>query len=169
MLPRRKQKYRETLKHSIMATLLGRETYYVFYSIKTGMTEQYAKMMLWDSMYDLLKEMYISKGLEMAFYQDMAKPLNDWLENIQFLKMYCPSKQREKFVFIHEQGIQAERMYIQIGDILFNNLTKFPDVQLEMADIMFDLIGEKGDPTIQPVTFSTPYMACHLFTLKEEG
>jgi len=152
-----------------MVTLLGRETYYVFYSIKTGMTEQYAKMMLWDSMYDLMREMYKSKGMEMAFYQDMSKPLQDWMDNIKFLNVYCPTAHREKFVFIHEQGIRAERMYIQVGDILFNNLTKHPGVQLEMADIMFDLIGEKGDPTIQPVTYSTEYMACHLFTLKEVG
>ncbi|MNM43957.1 hypothetical protein D3C81_548470 [compost metagenome] len=168
LLPRRREKYRKTLKASILATLLDRHTYYVFYSLRKGLGTEYARAMLRDSMYDMVLTMYKDKGLEMAFYTDIARDLCEWGDRIQFLGLYNPTEHREKFVFFHGQGIPAKRMYFQYGDHLFNRLVDYPSIQMEMSNIMFDVIDRKGDPGQEPVIHANGRRTVSMFVLKTE-
>lgn len=167
LLPRRRKKYRKVLRQSIRTTLLDKHTYYIFYSLTTGLGVEYARAMLRDSMYDMVKQMYIDKGLEFNFYTDIARDLCEWGERIMILGTYAPTPQREKFVFIHEQGIPAKRLYFQFGDHMFNKLSERPAVQMEMSNIMFDVIDRMGDSAFEPVIHADGRRTLSLFVLKE--
>lgn len=168
LLPRRREKYRKVLKASIHATLLDKHTYYVFYSLNVGLGVEYARAMLRDSMYDLVLKMYKEKDLELEFYFDIAKDLCEWGDRIQLLGTYCPTSQREKFVFIHEQGIPAKRLYFQFGDHMFNKLSALPAVQMEMSNIMFDVIDQKGMPGHDPVIHASGNRTISMFVLRDD-
>lgn len=168
LLPRRKKKLRKTLANSIRLTLLDKHTYYIFYSLNTGLGVEYARAMLRDSMYDMVKGMYIEKDLEICFYTDIARDLCEWGERIMILGTYMPTPQREKFVFIHEQGIKARHLYFQFGDHMFNKLSDRPAVQMEMSNIMFDVIARLGDSTQEPVIHADGRRTVSMFSLKED-
>lgn len=167
LLPRRKKKYRKVLRDSIHATLLDKHTYYIFYGLSVGLGVEYARAMLRDSMYDMVRAMYIEKDLGLQFYTDIARDLCDWSEKIMILGTYSPTPQREKFVFIHEQGIKAKRLYFQFGDHLFNKLSDRPAVQMEMSNIMFDVIDRMGQAGVEPVIHADGRRTISLFTLRE--
>lgn len=168
MLRRRQKKYRALLRESIMSTLLDKQTYYVFYSIRKGLGIPYARAMIRDSMYDLVLQTYKGKGLEMAFYTDIAYDLCQWCERIMVLGRYDVTAYREKFVFYHEQGIQARRLYFQFGDHIHNRLVDYPAAQMEMSNIMFDVIDRKGVPGQEPLIFASPNRSISFFELREE-
>lgn len=124
--------------------------------------------MLRDSMYDMVLKMYKDKDMELEFYFDIARDLCAWGESIQYLGTYFPSEKREKFVFIHEPGITAKRLYFQFGDHMFNKLSDLPAVQMEMSNIMFDVIDQKGMPGHEPVIHADGRRTISLFTLRDD-
>lgn len=159
---------RRTLKASILATLLDKQTYYVFYSLRVGLGVEYARAMLRDSMYDMVLTSYREKGLEVAFYTDIARDLCEWGDRVMILGTYCPTSGREKFVFIHEQGIKAKRLYFQFGDHLFNKLSDYPAIQMEMSNIMFDVIDRMGEPGQPPIIHANGRRTVSVFALRED-
>ncbi|MNH28672.1 hypothetical protein D3C79_888570 [compost metagenome] len=118
-------------------------------------------------MYDMVQKMYLEKGMDLEFHYDIAKDLCEWADRIQFLGMYTTDAQRQKFVFIHRQGVPAHRLYFQFGDHLFNKLSTLPAIQMEMSNIMFDVIDQKGEPGHDPVIHADGNRTITLFKLKE--
>lgn len=129
---------------------------------------EYARAMLRDSMYDLILGMYREKDLELAFYTDIARDVCEWGERIMILGTYDPTPYREKFVFIQEQGIKARHLYFQFGDHLFNKLSDYPTVQMEMSNIMFDVIDRMGASDSEPVIYANGRRTVTMFALRED-
>jgi len=132
--------------------------------------KDYARLMLKQSVYDVIHEQFASRKLEREFYQEGYPALVEhWYDDLSLVGFYPSKPGMVKYVFSPTNGLPTERIFVQIGDNYVNKLSDCPRLRLDISDILFETIGRKGDPETEPFVFADGDRIVNLFALKNTG
>lgn len=169
----RKKKLLRLIKKQILETVIQQDTFYVFLDLKGGLGPDFARMMLKQSVTDIVREILDKKQLGCMYYAEGYPQIIDrWVSELVLLGAYpLPSKTpgREKFVFHHPSGPKAKRMFFLVGDGVVSKLEAHPVLRLEVSNSLFDLIGRKCDPDSKPLVFADGNRLVNIFSLKSDS
>lgn len=166
---RRKSKAIKSLKDIIDERLLTPDTYFMFYSLRMGLGEQYARSMVRRAIFTMVKKEYKNAGLETEFYScGMSRQIEEWVSELTLLNVYDVNRNRQKYVFVKHKGVGAKRIFLQVGDEALNSLMDRAFDRVNITDMVFDLLQAKADPKVATVLYSDLNYAVYVITLKDE-
>lgn len=166
---RRKFKAINTLRKAVKSRLLTPDTYFMFYSLRIGLGEHYARTMIRRSIIIMVKKNFSDLGLEAEFYSSgMNRFIEEWVSELTLLNVYGTGGGRQKYVFIRHKGVRAKRIYLQVGDEALNSLVNRLDDRINITDAVFDLLNMKADPEVPTILYADLSYSVYVITLKDE-
>ncbi|MOA05232.1 hypothetical protein D3C78_1248230 [compost metagenome] len=169
MYKRRKQKFLRETKEAILNTVLDPETFFVYLSVRPDVGKDYSYLMLRESVYAMIYGIYSDKGLAREFYsEEIPRYIDEWACQLEYRGSISTMTNSRKYVYAAPGVSEGRRMYFLMGDQVYNRLGGEEALRLELSNMMFDVIAEKGQPDIKPVIFADGDRIVNLFTLKFE-
>ncbi len=170
LYPIRKLRLRKVLCSYICDTVLNESTYFVYMDMQGHYGPTYAFSQLKQAVYDMLLDSYTRKHLRRQFYNEQVPRLiDDWFAKMTCQGSYVYKPGRDKHVFHVNNAVPAKRIFLLVGDTLLNQLDTTPVERLELSNMLFDIIGKKGDDRIKALIFADGKRIVNLFTLKTTG
>lgn len=157
-----------TLEKYVKEKILNERTYFMFMEIKTAAGSEFARMCLISVIRDMIVTMYRQRNLEHEYYTSgMAMYVEHWMKNIVLYQMPTVTKGYPLYMFKHKSGAFAKRLLFTAGDHALNKLSSMPNIQMDVADLVCDLMGIKAKEGVLPLTFSDSDRFANLFELKD--